>query len=280
MAFMNSDVSSITIPEGIEKIGVRAFYKSHELIRADFPESLEVICDEAFRECGELNNVALYKTKFIGFETFRMCYSFTSVVIPDTVPSLREGSFRVCSGVKTLVIGSGITEIPKSTFDYYNELETVEFRGKITSVGDSAFYIPTNRASSLVSISLLYVEHIGNSAFSGRITLSDIDLGDHLKTIGKSAFRDCRSIEAVHLPATLKSIGDEAFLGCRDLTDVYFEGKAPAMGIGVFAGTEAELHYTASSDFPFPTAVIVATLILIVAAAIILLKRSRNGRNG
>ena len=54
-AFEGSDIMQITIPEGLLKIGDRAFADCAELDSIVFPESLRVIGEEAFAGCVHLN---------------------------------------------------------------------------------------------------------------------------------------------------------------------------------------------------------------------------------
>ncbi len=294
-SFRGTSITSIDMADTVTKIGVRVFYGCSELVNAIMPSSLKVVCDEAFRLCPKLNNVDLHNAEYIGFESFRMCYSFTEVIIPDSVTIMHEGAFRVCTSVVSLTIGAGITDIPNSAFDYYYSLENIEVRGKIRSIGDNAFSNILSNMAKLKSISFPDVEKIGKYAFHGSIELAHVDLGDNLKEIGAYAFYDCRSIESLHLPNTVEKIGDSAFFNARDMTDIYFAGNMPEFGSNVFGGTEVLVHCTESHkrswsgfdgelvvdpDGSLPTTYIVAAIVMIlVISSLIILWRRRSGRD-
>ena len=241
-SFRNTNVREVHIPDSVTLIGVRAFYHADDLETISFPAGLKIVADEAFRECGKLSNMDLHSAEYIGFESFRMCYSLTEVIIPDTVTSIHEGSFRVCTSVKLLVIGSGITDIPPSCFDYYYSLETIEVRGTIKSIGASAFFNSSARQSLLERIDFPDVESIGAHAFRNNISLEKINFGNSLKSIGNEAFYGCRGIVSLTFPGSLESIGNMAFYDNRELEDAYFEGSMPQMGEFVFGGSDVTVH--------------------------------------
>jgi hypothetical protein len=297
-AFRNSKITSVNIPDTVTRIGVRAFYGCHELMTAELPPSLMTVCDEAFRECGKLGNVDLHDAVFIGFEAFRMCYSFTDVIIPDSVSVMKCGAFRVCYSMESLTIGSGITDIPDSAFDYCQSLKNVDIRGKVKSVGKNAFFNAVNFMPALERISLPDVEIIGDSAFYGCINLTDVVVGGDLREIGPYAFYDCRSLSPLSLPASLEKVGDMAFCNDRNLSDIYFAGKMPEFGRDVFAGTDTTVHCTEKNvkswagfegrlavesdggpDYAVP-AVIIAVLILVAAGAFAVMRSGSKGGSG
>ena len=236
-SFRGKQITSVVFDDAITKIGVRAFYGCSRLVTAVLPSSLVMVGDEAFRSCSRLNNVDLQNAEYIGFESFRMCRSFTEVIIPDSVTVMMGGAFRVCSSVVSLTIGSGITEIPDWAFDRYSSLENLEIRGKVTSVGNNAFLNIVSDAPKLERISLPYAETIGSGAFSGCIELKEVIFGDGLKEIGAEAFRNCRSLQTISLPASVEKVGDRAFMGAVRLADIYFEGPMPQFGANVFVNT-------------------------------------------
>ena len=53
-AFMDADVIEVSLPDGLLKIGARAFKNCNDLTKINFPKSLMVIGDEAFLGCHSL----------------------------------------------------------------------------------------------------------------------------------------------------------------------------------------------------------------------------------
>ncbi len=62
------------------------------------------------------------------------------------------------------------------------------------------------------------ITSIGDYAFSGCISLTEITLPDSVMSIGDAVFCDCSSLTTITLPDSLTSIGACAFSGCSSLT--------------------------------------------------------------
>jgi hypothetical protein len=93
-AFLDSGLTSVTIPASVTSIG-----------------------DSAFQDCSGLTSVTIGSgVTTIGEYAFDGCSSLTSVTIPDSVTSIRGSAFAGCSNLVSLSIGSGITSIGNEAF--------------------------------------------------------------------------------------------------------------------------------------------------------------------
>ena len=61
------------------------------------------------------------------------------------------------------------------------------------------------------------VTSIGDSAFAGCSSLSNIAIPSSVNSIGDKAFWDCCSLTSIVIPDSVTSIGDGAFCGCSSL---------------------------------------------------------------
>ena len=89
----NHEIETIVIPEGVTDIGEVAFYGCTGLSRVRLPESLRIIREEAFGECG-----------------------LESVVIPEGVETIVEKAFFCCEKLKKLEIKGKNTIIKEDAF--------------------------------------------------------------------------------------------------------------------------------------------------------------------
>ncbi len=234
-AFRDSDVTSVVIGEGVEEIGVRAFYGCWYLTDVVYPSTLETLRDECFRDCLRLTSADLPDVAFIGFEAFRECKAIPYAVIPDSVATLHDGAFYLCRAVRTIEMGERITTIPPRCFGYCDSITKVELPDRVTDIGRSAFY----SCISLESIGLGNIRSIGDDAFYGCYLLGSTGDLDSVESIGDRAFSDCRSLDAAVLSGSLETLGREAFDGCRSLTTLRFLGDMPVIGdLAIPAGTE------------------------------------------
>lgn len=82
-----SDITSLSLPEGLTYIGRSAFQEC-QMTSVELPNSLEEIGRAAFCACG-----------------------LTSVTIPDNVHTIGWSAFASCQNLSTITIGSGVTSI-------------------------------------------------------------------------------------------------------------------------------------------------------------------------
>lgn len=240
-AFYGADVTLVHMPDSIRVIGVRAFYLCDKMVDANIPGSIEVVCDEAFRECAKLQNVDLHGVRFLGFESFRMCYSMTEVRVPDSTTDVRGGAFYVCSSMESVSLGRSVDLIDERVFGYTSSLNEFSFDGTVAEVRQSAFY-----RSAITSINLPDVTNIGDMAFYQCDRLESATFGSGLISIGESSFSKCLLLEEVSFPPTLENIGNMCFYDCRSLEKVTFNGDMPEFGSDVFRDTDASLFALAS----------------------------------
>ena len=113
-----------------------------------------------------------------------------------------------------------ITEVPWGV--YGSSISEVYIGETITNIGDNAFrgmanleYIYFNDIDSILTI--------GESAFSGCVSLQSIALGSHLVAIEEYAFNECSSLSGLWIPGSVNYIGEMAFCACTSLKELYLE---------------------------------------------------------
>lgn len=87
------------------------------------------------------------------------------------------------------------------------ELNEYEVKEGVAIIGDRAFYDAKLRTVTLPNS----LRAIGQSAFAGCKTLTDVALPEGLEVIKDTAFRDCESLAELTLPSTLLEVGARAF---------------------------------------------------------------------
>ena len=106
------------IPNGVKKIGPRAFGGCCGLKYIEIPRSVVEIGEEAFINCSGLTNIE----------------------IPDSVVKIGDGAFCYCDGLRTLVLSNGVTWIGENAFADCSGLTTLEIPDSVTKIVDEAFY--------------------------------------------------------------------------------------------------------------------------------------------
>lgn len=130
----------VTIPDGIVKIGPKAFVKCQNITSVEMPSSVKSISHNAFDGCTSLVDVTIGdQVTYIGESSFQDCVALEEIIIPDSVREidicafsncrmlgkievpnsvsyLGDGAFRDCESLKKVVIPSSVTEIGENLF--------------------------------------------------------------------------------------------------------------------------------------------------------------------
>ncbi|MBR7152489.1 MAG: leucine-rich repeat protein [Candidatus Methanomethylophilaceae archaeon] len=113
-------------------------------------------------------------------------------------------------------------------------LDTVEFGSSVRDIHSRAFHGSTLE----YVLSLESVVHIGDEAFLGCGSLTNISMSDGLVFIGRSAFEGCdgKAFTRVTLPDTMVLMGDAAFRGCSNISNVSLGNGLSSISAECFEG--------------------------------------------
>ena len=137
-----ANLTSVTIPYGVTKIGISAFY-SCPLTSVEIPDGVTSIEPYTFEFCQDLTSVTLGEgITSIDKEAFRGCDKLTSITIPNSVLSIGEIAFAGCTALTELNIGGSVTSIGLQAFVNCSALKSItcEAATPPTCYGSSCFY--------------------------------------------------------------------------------------------------------------------------------------------
>ena len=139
-AFYYTQISAITIPEGITKIEDRAFMGCSMLKTIELANSIIEIGENAFCSCSELESVKLpHNLRKIGPGSFYYCGKLKKIVIPEMIERICAFTFRSCHDLETVIIPNKVTSIGDVAFADCWNLKTVVLGEKINTIGKAAF---------------------------------------------------------------------------------------------------------------------------------------------
>lgn len=135
-----SSLTSVTLPEGLTKIGYRVFYNCNMLASVTVPDGLKEIDKEAFYGCMSLTSIAIPGgVTSIGDGAFSNCLGLTSVTLPDSLTSIGKEVFTFCASLTSIALPNGLVSIGAEAFSYCGSLTSIAFPEGLTSIGTEAF---------------------------------------------------------------------------------------------------------------------------------------------
>lgn len=105
-------VMEYTVPDGVETIRTKAFYRCQGLTSLKLPQSVVNIEEKAFFRCSALGEITLPQNlEFIGKDAFAYCGTLKEVSVPKSVRQIDEYAFYNCTGLKTVTVDNKESEI-------------------------------------------------------------------------------------------------------------------------------------------------------------------------
>ena len=250
-----SSLTSVIIPDSVTTIGEGAFAgcTGELVVNCNIPSGSNdlygTFYDSKFTSVTIGDSVTTIENS-----AFEGCGSLTSVTIGNSETSIGDYAFKDCSNLTSLTIGDGVTTIGESAFSGCSSLTSITFPDSVTSIGDYAFYgcvnLPVIDNIRYADTYLVEVvdksqtsyaikegtRFIGDSAFNGCSSLTNVTIPDGVPTIGYGAFSDCSSLTSVTIPDSVTTIGDHAFDCCSSLTSVTIPDSVTEIGSYAFSG--------------------------------------------
>lgn len=214
--FVYSDnLESFVAGEGLQNVAEKAFYAVKEerrytswgwsteevniprqnLKEVELPQGVYNIGQMAFYRCPALKDFSLpHSVTSIGASAFYECQSLDSINIPSGITSVANKAFQGCTSLKSVTCSDALTSIGEYAFAGCDSLKNIRFSDKLASIGNYAF------------------QYCG---------FEHLKLSPTVRTIGNGAFYGCNSLTELHIPSSVESIGSNAFYGCRNLNSIY-----------------------------------------------------------
>jgi len=280
-AFVNSAISSITIPSSVTTIGDYAFLSCYQLGGVNFeansqlttigdsafnstaittitiPSSVETIGESVFVGCDALSTVNFEENSqltTIGDSAFHSI-AITTITIPSSVETIGERAFGGCDALTEIVL-----QTKEGCFwgVYYDE--TFKHEADSLSMNDLISYAKVGyfKQISYNDVLIFTLSSDGTyyivSGLKDNTTLSKIIIsaeyqGKPVKEIGYTAF-DYEAITTITIPSSVTTIGREAFNDCSQLSTVNFEENSQLTTIG-----DSAFDSTAVTTITIPSSV-------------------------
>ena len=192
-----SELTSVVIPNSVNRIGVGAFRDCSKLTTVDIPEGLAKLSKSVFKGCSSLTNIVLpMGVKTVGEFAFSKCNNLTSVTIPVSLKEVADSAFADCNSITSV---------------------------HVSDIGAwCGISFSNNNANPLCYGARLYLD--------GKL-VTELVIPDNVREIKERAFYRCSSLTSVAIPEGLQVIGRDAFSDCNGLTAVHVSSIEAWCGI-------------------------------------------------
>ncbi|MBE5730340.1 MAG: leucine-rich repeat domain-containing protein [Clostridiales bacterium] len=225
----NTVKNSLDIPAEIDGIavtgiGANAFENCANVTSITLPSGLQSIGDYAFNGCSSAMSITLPQgLESIGNYAFNGCYSITELDLPNSVQSIGNYAFNGCSIITELTLPSGLQSIGNFAFGGIG-ITSIRIPASVTNIGNGAFFGAT--------FSEIVIES-GNTSFRQGVNaifresnktliaaLGSCQIPDDTAIIGSGAYLGT-AIEEITIPASVVTINNGAFWNCENLTTIW-----------------------------------------------------------
>lgn len=236
LAFWDTDIETVFIPESIKTIGNHAFYNCLALNKVTFEgeppafgygvfldSSYDTVfyCHVDYKDAYE--NLLDDFISFFGGGTLETFGVPTNPVIPE-----EKGD-----GLSFEIIGEGAI-VTGYNGDGGDVVIPDTYEGKaVVAIADKAFdavsvSFETKGRLDITSIKMPdTVTTIGNWAFANCKNMTSIQLSKNLTSIGEHAFQYCNQLVSIDVPASVTEIKDLAFTMCSSLQSIKVASSNP-----------------------------------------------------
>ena len=231
----NTDLESVTIPNGITEIRYKAFAGCSSLTSVSIPDTVTEIYDRTFFGCVKLKSVDISENiTGIGYYAF-------GYYDDENKNTVKVDGFKINYVKNTL----GHRYAAENGFTDECYLDVTELSDGTLSIAkyignDKEYVIPSEINGKIVTQIRMY-------AFADSTSLTSVTIPDSVTRIGYSAFFGCTALKTITVPESVKNIAEYAFGYYRD-EETFEDVKVDGFKINYVKNTEGH-RYALESGF-------------------------------
>ncbi len=231
-----TDIKNVVLPEGLKVISYSSFSGCTNISEIIIPSSVTSIENNAFNGCSVLTKVIsrIQDPFTLNANSFSNINSLCGLHVPEGT----KDSYVTANWTKSVFKGGVVEGDKTATLGQVFSVETedgVAVTYVVTDV-DNMYVRVGNNSTPAVDISTTgkvnlpstvdlegnqyTVVTIGNNAFKGCTSVSEIIIPESVRTIGSQSFGQCSSLTSILIPNSVTSIGANCFRDCSKLSEV------------------------------------------------------------
>ena len=270
-AFYGSgSIETLVLEEGIERIGVRAFWGCNNVKELNLPSTIKRIEEGAFVNGITLRSLVIPEgCRFIGESAFSGCSHLMHVTLPSTLQTIGKWSFNGCPKLLEVKNLSSLA-LKAGEVDVFGDIGRNAKR--IYKDGTSKYYTDEkgfvfycDEEKILLDCLPQYADlvlpddcqgepyYVGDCAFASQKWIKTLMFGENITSVEQDAFSHCTALEEVTFSPSVRTLESGAFFYTTSLSEIHFAEGLERMNELVFShcsGVKA-LHFPASLKYIF-----------------------------
>lgn len=218
----NGDGGNVIIPDTLGGVKVTkingAFFECSNLTDVTIPEGVTIIDGNTFSNCSNLRNVIIPKSIMeIGWGAFYGCSSLTSITIPDNAQFIGDSAFGGCSKLSVINLPDKEIKMDGQCFRNTPWMEEKKKANPLVIVNGNL--LDGSGCTGAVEIPK-GTKYIAGGAFRGCNELTGVTIPDSVTEIGWGAFYECEELTEIIIPDSVTKIRENAFNSCSKLEEI------------------------------------------------------------
>lgn len=269
-AFKGSSITSVYVPNSVEKVMPGAFANCKKLTTVTFEDGGNELvfqdastANSAFYNTPNLTSIKLpNRMTALGKYMFANS-SIANITFPSDLNLIGEGAFVNCKNLKTIVMPNTVTEVEMLAFSGCTSLESVTLSSQLTAIPDYLFAAASKGTGTTSNGSSSGGGNINDGGIpivppSGKANKTpqykDDPVSNNNSDVAVGLLEDvesCTALKSIIIPAGVVTIGKYAFRGCTAMATVSFEATDTLRSLGDYAFMD-----TGITAFNMPNSVI------------------------
>ena len=231
---LGSYTGAVVIPDSVSNNGITyrvteiadsAFLECRNLTSVSLPSTLTKIGVRSFKFCSRLSEVVIPEG-VTAIDQFAFDGSnFTKVTLPASLSVISARAFDRCYYIDTVIYNGSMAQWCGLDFPYFTS--------------NPLYYAPNFIVNNQLVTNLVLpanIDTVKPYTFIGAGCISKLTIPNTVTYIGNYAFANCEGLDSLNLPNSVVGIGSSAFENCKRLVWIKFSDSLDAIGIRAFSG--------------------------------------------
>lgn len=252
-AFDGADITSLTLPSSIKKLGYESISFCTELKKVNVPASVEEIAEGTFGFCVGItdftfeegnNHFIMESDMLMTADKKRLIHLFyaededktLNVTLPSTITAIDEYALA-CRSVKEIKLHEGVEKIGQYAFSFAL-LSSIEIPASVTFLGEAfVSWIPELKKITVAEGNTC-CKFVNDALYNADMTLfymvlpgnNKIEIAETVTRIGDAAIQSTE-LETLVIPDNVREIGIQAIIDNQKLKTVVIGSGVEEIGI-------------------------------------------------